>query len=319
MLISVILEWENALLSELDRTQRMLEAFFYQSRKIDYDFEILIVHDPTFVKEEFIKSFIKSSVEDITEDEVTSIRFIPRQGLHYFALKNVGVEEANGETLILLDSDVIPEDNWLQKLLESHLAHKEALIGGLAYIDYSTFMGKCFGLGWFFPQKTEDNSLVQSRIIFSNNFIVDRETLLKNPYPELDGEVTRGADLLLWNSLREKGFQILVNKGAKVSHPAPNGINHFLVRGLAEGRDVYFNQKKSKTPGKIPAIQFFKIQLIKSWKVIKYSISRGDLVELKWWQIPFAIIVMLFYYLLFLIGGISSMIFPKATRRAWQI
>ncbi|MDN3202877.1 glycosyltransferase family A protein [Algoriphagus sediminis] len=319
MLISVIMEWENALLSELGRTEEMLISFFSQARKLHHEFEIIIVHDPNLVTGDFIQDFIKSSVPDLSRSELSKLRLIERQGLHYFAFKNIGIQEANGESVICLDSDVIPEDNWLEKLIDSHEENDKAVIGGLTYIDYSNFMGKCFGLCWFFPKRTKLDVVVPSNIIFSNNFIARKKLLCENPYPDLDGKATRGADVLLWRRLLEKGVGIFMNLGAKVSHPPPNGVKHFFVRGLAEGRDEYYQLKETTGHDKIPEIQFFKIYSIKSWKVIKSTFTEGALVNLKWYEAPFAMMVMLFYYLLFLVGGISTMLFPKATNRVWQI
>ncbi len=319
MKISIILEWENALLSELDRTAVMIQKLFSQMRKRKEDFELIIVHDPDLVDEPFILDFLQQPNVNLAKDELAIFRFLPRLGMHYFVLKNEGVMASTGDTVILIDSDVIPEDGWLSNLIEAFLENPDSIIGGLAYIDFSDFIGKCFALGWFFPLRPLQPTFTETSIIFSNNLIASRELLITNPYPDMADKVTRSADLILWQRLREKGIKIFFHTGACVSHPSPNGLSHFLNRGLAEGRDDYLILKEPETKRAYPSWSFIKIWRLKSWEFIKKLGTQSNQVEMKAYQKVPAFMVMFFYYLLFLIGGILTMLFPSAAKKAWQI
>ncbi|MFC3880390.1 glycosyltransferase [Algoriphagus namhaensis] len=319
MLISVILEWENALMSELGRTELMLSSLYRQSVKVSDDFELIIVFDPNKVKKDFIKKFVLKEIPTESKFNQDCIHFIERQGLHYFSFKNTGVQEARGQAVLLVDSDVIPEEDWLPKLLEAHYQHSDGLVSGLTYIDFSNFIGKCFALCWFFPLPSSSQSLVPTDLIFSNNFLVSRNILLQNPYPEMQEGVTRGADTLLWKRMREKHIPFYVHHGARVSHPAPNGVSHFFTRALAEGRDDYLKFFENEFKRSNPRISFIKTYLLRSWKCIQRTLKNRRVVNVNWWQSPFVILTMLTYYLTYFVGGVCTMILPQHAKKAWQI
>ncbi|MFT4857685.1 MAG: hypothetical protein ACI9UV_000789 [Algoriphagus sp.] len=319
MQLSIILEWENAVRSELDRTEKLLVEILTQTFERSEIFELLILHNSEMVTSEFIFNFISDTILKNNLRNKGELRLIDVKDAHYFQLKNQGVIEAKGDLVLILDSDIIPKSDWLNELLSSHSKNQESITAGFTVIDYSDFIGKCFSLCWFFPIPNDRTDTVGVDMIFSNNFICSRKLLLENPYPNMEEGITRGADLLLWKMLKEKEIKLYLCFAANATHPSPNGFFHFVKRGLAEGRDDYFRLFLSDLNSKTPTISFIKIWGKKSQLVFKKVFRYHLKVDSPSWQIPFIIVTMLSYYGFYLMGGVSSMLIPKFAKSSWQI
>ncbi|TDQ16452.1 glycosyl transferase family 2 [Algoriphagus boseongensis] len=317
--ISIVLEWENAILSELDRTSQLLVQIFKQTSTRNESFELLVLHNENQVSGVFIKDFIDRCVSENSLEVNLPIHIVDVQEAHYFQLKNQGVKLAKGEKIIFFDSDIVPEENWMEVILEVHSKFPKSIISGYSYIDFSDWIGKAFSLSWFFPLPPEDSKLEKVELVFSNNYIAPRKVLLENPYPEMKEGVTRGADVILWERLIKKGVELYKHSGARASHPAPNGLNHFFKRALAEGRDDYQRLYEPEFAVNHPFSRFTKIYLFRSRKALKSPFVNGKRVNLKSYEIPIAAGTMVFYYQLYFFGGLTAKLFPSLAKSSWRI
>ncbi|SHO62967.1 glycosyltransferase family 2 protein [Algoriphagus zhangzhouensis] len=317
--ISIVLEWENAVLAELQRTKELLIQIFNQTNKRSETIEMLILHNEKQVSKKFIEDFIDEVVAE--NDLKVSIPYsvIDVEDAHYFELKNQGVKLAKGEKIIFLDSDIIPGADWLEIMLETHNQYPDSVVSGYSYIDYSDLVGKAFALSWFFPLPPVASKLDEVGLIFSNNYIANRQLMLENPYPEMNEGITRGADTLLWERMKAKGIKLYKHSGATASHPCPNGASHFFTRALAEGRDDYGRLFEKEFFHKNPFKRFFKIYLFRSKKAIKSSFQNGKRVDLKTFELPFTVGIMLVYYQFYFAGGLLTKLFPDYTKSSWRI
>jgi glycosyltransferase involved in cell wall biosynthesis len=319
MVISILLEWENAILSELDRTRLLLQAVFSQTQGRSEQFELLVLHNSKQVEKEFISTFISDVIEENGFVSTIPIAVINVDDAHYFQLKNRGVELAKGEKIIFFDSDIIPQEGWFDAIMEASNQYPNAIISGCSYIDNSDLTGKAFALSWFFPLPPADTQLNEVSLIFSNNYLAPRDLMLSNPYPHMEEGVTRGADTLLWKRLRNQEIKLMTHNGARASHPAPNGMIHVCKRGFAEGRDDYMRLFEKEFAVKHPMLRFFKIYLYRCRKVIKSTLINGKRVNLKPYEIPAAMGLMLFYYQLYLIGALITKLLPSVAKTSWRI
>ncbi len=319
MQLSLVLEWENAILAELNRTEKLLIEVFNQTLERTESFEILVLHNSEMVSSEFITDFISESIKKNNLTNRGELRLIDVKNAHYFQLKNYGVKETKGDSVLILDSDIIPKPQWLAKLLDAHQKNPKAITAGFTFIDYSDFIGKCFSLCWFFPVPNSRIDSIEVDMIFSNNFIASRELLLANPYPKMEEGITRGADILLWKDLERKNIKLILCYAAKATHPSPYGVNHIITRGLAEGRDDYFRLFDTDYSNQNPYFHFFKIWGKKSQLVFKQVFLNHSKVNSPGWQIFFIIVTMLGYYVFYLTGGIISMVKPSFAKSTWQI
>lgn len=64
---------------------------------------------------------------------VSALKVLPTTGKRYYELKNYGATHIRSDVLVFLDSDVIPEDGWLEALLEA-IKQPGGRCGGRQYL-----------------------------------------------------------------------------------------------------------------------------------------------------------------------------------------
>lgn len=318
---TIILEWENAVLSELGRTLRMLETLDVQITQTHGEFELLVLFDPAVVNEHQIHAHVTTQLRRSASR--VRLRLIAAPGQHYYELKNTGAQQAHGNLLIMLDSDVIPEDGWLSTLLDTLDAHPEIdLVGGNTFIDPVGLLGKAFSAGWFYPLREERRELIEpAPFIWANNCAFRKETFLRNPYPCSQHGATRDACFYQHKALRDEGARIALHTGAQCSHPAPNGLHHWFIRALAEGRD--HSIRKARTlRGKPGALRRSLRHAARgTWQACSRSL-RADTRERMHMtpvEAPLSILMTAMYYGLYVIGATLTCITPQRARNWWQI
>ena len=233
---TVVIEWENAKLSEFDRARRMLKALSGQIGEIlgrlKHPPEILIIYDHSAIDPTIIQEVLDETFPD---HRVADIRLIPTDGNTYYQQKNVGANQASKDIVVFLDSDVIPEPGWLKGLLETMRDPSVHVVGGNTYIELDSLTTRAYALFWFFPLRKEEGGIQVSDNFFANNVAFRRQILLENPFPDL--QATRGACVVLSQQLRQKGYKIYINFQSRVTHPPPNGFIHMAKRAISQGHD----------------------------------------------------------------------------------
>jgi hypothetical protein len=164
-----------------------------------------------------------------------SVRAVPVRQKRYYEKKNAGGAAAKGDILVFLDSDVLPEDGWLERLLAPFRQTNAAVVAGATYLEPATLYTRAVAAFWFFPPRSDEEGLVPADTIYGNNIAFRRQVFLKHPYPVL-GQY-RGQQGVQLRDLRAKGLEICLQRGARCAHPAPNGLAHFFRRAICEGYD----------------------------------------------------------------------------------
>jgi hypothetical protein len=236
---SVIIEWENVQLAEMSRCQAMLRQLHKQARalrrqalaadgeersllqRFTEPVEVLVLFDDEAVGEADVARIVHPIIPPT--DPNLELRLVAASGNEYYDQKNFGAQQAKGDFIVFLDSDVIPEDGWLQALLGSFEDPEVDVVCGNAYIDpYSTF-AKAFALAWFFPLRSDDGPVYPTQEFFANNLAFRREILERFPFPSMPEGMTRGACVVLGRTLAENDVGVYRNPAARVSHPPPVG------------------------------------------------------------------------------------------------
>ncbi len=234
---AVVIEWDNARTAELARAHAMLRALRTSLARIRHRVvvppQVLVLYDrhdvPASVVENSLRLHFKAP------EHLCELRAEPTDGLKYYELKNVGAARTSGEVVIFLDSDVIPEPDWLQELLECFTNPDISVVGGQTYMSLDTFYDKAFSLFWFYGFRSDRTDLVPARNYFANNVAFRRSVFERHPYPKTD--LYRGACLWQTDALARDGIQIYRQYRAGASHPAPRNFLAAIVRGLWEGYD----------------------------------------------------------------------------------
>jgi hypothetical protein len=239
-IVSVIIEWENAKLSDLERAERMLAQLGAQmakvARKRDLRAELLVLYDSDEVDPMVPRTAVDSQI--IAAAWPGTIQLVPAPGKRYYEQKNKGAQLSSGEILVFLDSDVVPDEGWLEGLLTALDDPEVGIVGGETYHATDTFHDKLFAAFWTFPTKRAAAGVYRYKHFFANNLAVRREVFLANPYP--DAVAYRGQCSALAKVLRARGTPIYRQSDSRVSHPPPEGVRTFFVRAICQGHDAVY-------------------------------------------------------------------------------
>ena len=144
--VSVIVEWENAKLSDLDRARRMLAQLGAQmaeaARARDLKAELLVLYDSDEIDPAVPRAAIASGLGEAAWPG--TIELVAAPGKRYYEQKNAGAQLAKGEILVFLDSDVVPDEGWLEGLLAALDDPNVDFVGGEAYHATETLHDRLF-------------------------------------------------------------------------------------------------------------------------------------------------------------------------------
>lgn len=243
--VAVIIEWENALLSDVDRARRMLAALDEQAKAYarghNTRFDLLVMYDPGSVDISVPKTTVDQEIDPA--DWPGEVRFVAAPHLHYFDQKNLGARSTDAEAILYLDSDVVPDAGWLGHLLDGLDQPGVQVVGGQTYLATDTLLDRLFAGFWFFPVDPKLKGLRPMGVFYANNVIFRREVLER--YRFEPASAYRGQSTALARQLRRDGVPIHRHGEATMSHPAPENLNHVFARAVVHGYDnVYWARQK---------------------------------------------------------------------------
>jgi hypothetical protein len=249
---SIVIEWENAALAKWSRSLEMLQRLAAQiaelARESAIEAEVLFVLDPEDFPDDEIRAPIEQ-FDNLTPQDV-KVRTIALPGGSYFNLKNAGAIASHGDILVFLDSDVIPEVGWLSSIIQAFDFPAVDVVAGASYVAPDGIYGAAVSLFWFFPVRDPSGGLIEATTVFANNLAFRRQLFLDNLFPELDR--FRGQCGLLVRKLKAEGRGIYLQRSARCSHPAPNGVGHFVRRAACEGYDNFMSAVHAQGGGQPP-------------------------------------------------------------------
>lgn len=314
--LSIIIEWKNQDLATDDRAIGMLQQLLAQWPPIAelgsvantaitplcelipvVDDEAAKAHLQTLLGTRFAKA-----------DQFFALNTVQQAGLSYYQLKHQGALAASGNVLIFLDSDVIPDQDWLFELLSGVVQVDRQFICGDTYIEPQGLMGKTFAATRFSLPNSQRCELESDVRCGANNLACSADFYRAHPFVDIPG-MNRGVLPKLRRELAAQGILMHRNPKARVAHPAPNGLQHFLIRAIGRGRNLYFDQQtRSKSTRLSQRIwRLFR----RAWKRI---IRHRQDVGLTPAQLPLALALISANYLLVGLGTILTAIAPDAMR-----
>jgi hypothetical protein len=320
-LVSIVIEWDNARVSELARAREMYRVLLGQVGRLTGArvIELLFLYDALKVNPAVIENV--TATPGVARPPGVALQVVGTPGLGYCELKNEGAKRASGDIVVFLDSDVIPEPDWLDEILRSFQDPGVQLVAGTSYIEPVSVYSRAFALTWFFPLRTPDGPLGTTPYFFANNVAGRREFLAKYPFP--DQPRFRGQGATLADTLADEGIPIYSNPNARVSHPPPNGVSHFVRRALCEGHDLIVAERLR---GKSAPVSLGRNVRLSYWALrtkaaeIRETIrSQRGRVGLSAAAAPFAFGIALLYFTTRAVGEILTRIDPRIVRRRFPI
>jgi len=235
--VTIVVEWENARWTDLERTRRMLAALRPQLAELRPRFAeppaVFFVYDRLRIDPAIIERCLRDAFSDTTG--FCAQRLMPVERMGYYKLKNSGAAAASTEIVIFLDCDVIPEPGWLAAILEPFVTGKAEVVTGQTYVGLESLYSRSAALFWVFPLRRDERGLIKIKHAYANNAAFRRDLFQRHPYP--DAEMHRGNCRLLSRELFAMGVDIHLQLAARVAHPPPAGFGQFLVRGIWRGHD----------------------------------------------------------------------------------
>jgi glycosyltransferase involved in cell wall biosynthesis len=232
--LSIVVEWENAKNADARRGRAMLSALTDQlltlSTEQPVTAELILVHDA----EETDSAEIAADLTPVVAAFPGPVTFAPCRDLDYYEQKNFGARQARNEAILLIDCDVIPTPGYLRNLLDCYIAEHADVVCGATLMEQRTLYEKAFAL-WFFPLASEIAAQRRISRFYANNVLFRGAVLRAKPFPA--GDLVRGRCRLLADRLVADQHVLMREPTAKVMHPAPNGLTHFVKRALCHGHD----------------------------------------------------------------------------------
>lgn len=317
--ITLVIEWENVLLSGEERGEEMLRRVAEQIRVFGRSVEVIVVCDPEGAGVAALERLLRKR---LGPPDATPFgwRLVTAPGAHYYELKNRGAFEARAPLLVIIDSDVIPEDGWLAALVEPFADPNVHVVAGHSYIDAKGLYSRAVALGWFFPRRSDTPAINPTGSHFFANNVAFRTAVLRaNPFVCAADGATRGACVLLAQELVRQGLRICVTTAAQVSHPAPNGLNHFLVRAVADGRDEVLQWRGAGESHWTLPIRIARRYFRLTSRSLRSITHHHRTVNLRVEQVPLAWGIMGSYYGIAVLGAFATWVAPGPMSRGFRI
>ena len=333
--VAIIVEWENIVISETARAASMLRELATQIASLPkslapprvseipaqndhhaaIDVSTVIVFDPDTFDEEQLRHHHRAILKEYAEPRLV---YLPVPGEKYYQLKNQAGRAVAADLLVFLDSDSIPEPMWLSNMIVTFDDPKVDVVAGNSYIDPSNLFIKAFAVAWFFPLRASAEKICPTERFCANNVAFKRDVFLNYPFPPVPG-TTRGSCVKLARTLQCRGMGLYQNTAAQVSHPAPNGWTHFVIRALSQGRNRLMPtiEDHGRRPWMIRT-SFGRLvhDLASACKGILENHFR---VQMGPHLIPLAIGQMTAYYLLVFTGSLLTWFSPAKARHWFQL
>jgi hypothetical protein len=315
---SIVIEWENARFTELNRTRRMLRALRDQLINLQAPVQppqIIFLHDRRIIDEALVRQVVGDELKPDSLPVVT--RIIQTDGLRYYEQKNFGALQAEAEIKIFLDCDVVPESGWLAAILESFRNPDVGAVAGETYVECAGLYSKAFALFWIFGLRDPSSDLRPAPSFYANNVAFRADVFARYSFPNL--QTYRGQCFVLSETLHANGIGLFVQKRARVSHPVPIGLWFFIARALNAGRDevlcaVHLNQHNRLL---LPSIsRNYKNSVVSSFRKIRKhgrDVELGTIAAIAAYGIAFA------YFSLKTIGEVLTFIRPNVVRRMFKV
>ena len=252
MKVSIVVEWETVLEGKHARGAACLAALRAQVAQLP-SCETVLCFDP----EETAEQSVRAAIGGAWPGPLV-VAAVPSH-LDYYGKKNYGFTLTDGEIVVFLDSDLIPEHDWLPNLVGPFADFRKSVVVGRTHLDTSTWYERAVALFWIFETRDPSSTVRATRRLLSNNVAVRRAVFTHFPFPERP--TFRGQCSELASILEMRGIAMYEQPAARASHPAPDGVWRFLTRAAHSGRDQAFYDALNGTGGIGPSLRAWRVDL----------------------------------------------------------
>lgn len=295
--VTVIIEWENAIDVE-DRWAVEAIAAFRDELARTHDRmptrpRVIYLYDRNAVAAKTIEVAISTVAPELRG--LADVELAPTPGLTYYKLKNLGVERAETEITVMLDSDAAPQPGWLENILKPFADPEIMAVGGFTVLGHDDLLSRTMALSWIFDLPSERGRTASRNKIHANNCAVRTAFFRANPFPDLP---TFKKQCGFWlRDITARGHKWTRTADAVTVHAPHPGYRFIFWRAWTAGLDRDFQAFQTVAPSRSGrlghAARFFASKLARSWARI---LVKGGEVGLPVWQRPAAMAIALGYF-----------------------
>jgi hypothetical protein len=244
--------------------------------------------------------------------EVARLSAMGLFGGRYYELKNAGIARADGELIVLLDSDAVPEAGWLRTLLEAFERPETIVVNGHTYLGYSDLISRTLAMIWVFPLREHDARAARRRSLNANNCAFRAKDLGPNPFP-IDNGFKVGCTKFM-KGLAERGIE-MVRVPAYAEHAPLTGWRFLAWRALVTGRDADRKVADLKSTSRWRRLTAAWTGCLRmQGRVVRRVVEHYRHVGMPLWQAPMAIALGLAFFAIALAGQILRLLGLAAER-----
>jgi len=249
---SIVLEWETVETGGVERAVRGLSEINRQTAALKHELstpaEVIVCYERRVISDEELHSVFDQAAG--SGGWACPIRFISvAPNTHYYEKKNIGARASVNDIIIFIDTDLIPDPDWLRGFLTAFNDWSLSVLLGATHLDHVSAYEMAVALFWIFPPATHGRGIQPLHRYSSNNLAFRRAVFLKFPFPTRP--TYRGQCGELGQTLLGVGIPILEHTDSRATHPPPAGLSGFVHRSWSAGRDEHFysglSQKNSLT------------------------------------------------------------------------
>ena len=234
---SIVLEYENASTHDVETVGRVFCALERQFagrpiRGENERDEVIVTLDTSKQSRDEVDRIVRHVAPRLLD--LVDFRTISCPGMRYYELKNAGAATATREIIVLLDSDSVPEDDWLETLLAPFVSRETIAATGHTYLGHDNFLSRVFALVWIFPLRHDSPREIRRRALNANNCAFRRDWFANHTFPSDAGFKT--ACSLLAAQLRDENVE-LKKVPAFTRHEPLEGWKFLIWRAAVAGRD----------------------------------------------------------------------------------
>ena len=305
--LSLVIEMANAEVMDWDEVSEVFAALRselrdWSSAHGDAGVELIFVQPGDAGDSKRLRDEIDEHVPGFEQLAGLQFRSVPEG--RYYDLKNEGIRIAQGDIVVFLDSDTVPEPGWLNALLAPFADPDLVGVNGFTWLSYDDFLSRVFALHWFFPLQGGDHGKAEKRALNANNCAFRREWIVANPFPYNPG--FKVSCSVLWHRILAENIPV-ARVDARVRHRPPRGLDFFVWRALVSGRDQDRRYALLKSPRRSKRFAHaFSRLLSQTWRALRRTVRHHGDVGIPAWQAPAAFLLWCGFILLTFFGDLSQ-------------
>lgn len=313
--LGIVIEMENIEASGAERTLANLAVFQQQlaqmAETIITPVTLRIVYDSNVFQKEDAERFICTA--GVSENPLIEAATIGAPGIHYYEHKDIGAKDLDTDLVLMMDSDILIEDNWLPSLIAPFADETVNFVSGQTIIETPRFFDKIYALTvpGFPLDEPEGSGLRETTAIAANSFIFRRSKVAGSLFPRINAY--RGHCSIAAQELIRSGETLHKQMDARAKHPSQDDLAGYFSRAFAEGCDAILlsrHNNRQTVRGRVNrSVAGSALRLVRGiWGMVKRSVTRHQRVGLPTLGIPVTMVLGTSYFALKFVGEVVTLI-----------